>query len=744
MNWIDSGQFKIANRNGRHYVFRRSNAGNTEINIPKTIVSKGQAKKWLKNNPNKVRNPTRHTKREKAKGKPPLVKNGTIKITNKTGKIHIRPVPKPLPLKLSPKPSNITFKCNTTFFKKVRNSNGATGFAATEAANRNQLYTVPVGKMSVNKGMAKIGKGTQGVVFLAYTSKSGIHPVTIKVSPYDKTIKKQTAILEYEIQKKLFSIIPNNIPQPYGIIEDCHHFIPESTWSNNKKKNIFNYGHQVVEFSEYITGGSLPGWMSKMGSRLNDSFMRNLISQMLHVLYFIQKRIPGFRHNDLHLDNILVKQNSWTSYPTFVLNDFGWARLSARGSNPLVNSNKHASRWGIGTKTSSRYDMHLFLNELHKWMEVHGGRSKFPLAIAFIEKHVPKGYLGTTNTYISESRLKYDIQYPGLPNLKDIIKDPYVQSPKNFMKNIRTFTNIHSKIMAHRMKNIKVLMNQYNKATPRTRANINAALSIMSVKRHSPSSPRTPSTKGSAPKRAQKPKANAPRRPKTNNITPKKLSFGNIMNNWAKVTPRSFLKLTPRRRALVIAARRSRLTGPQPKHKFMVIPKAKSKTPSPQKPKSKTPSPIKIPASVYKSNKFNKLRVSLLKPGKNNNYYYRWANTRATAENVIRNRLRRGLPMFTPSPAKANVRSPPKSKTPSPKKPTAPFVVPKFARRHTYKVAYVNNRMKIKGNGGRVVFVNGASVSLDYLKNIAARYGVNISGLRKKTEIANKIFRNNK
>ena len=42
MSWINSRQFTIADRNGRHYVFRRNNAGNTEINIPKTIVSKGK------------------------------------------------------------------------------------------------------------------------------------------------------------------------------------------------------------------------------------------------------------------------------------------------------------------------------------------------------------------------------------------------------------------------------------------------------------------------------------------------------------------------------------------------------------------------------------------------------------------------------------------------------------------------------------------------------------------------------
>jgi hypothetical protein len=70
----------------------------------------------------------------------------------------------------------------------------------------------------------------------------------------------------------------------------------------------------------------------------------------------------------------------------------------------------------------------------------------------------------------------------------------------------------------------------------------------------------------------------------------------------------------------------------------------------------------------------------------------------------------------------------------------------KANRRSKYRTTYTpkTGRMKIEGNKGRLSYVNGTGVSMDYLKQIARTYGVNISGLRSKVSIANKIFRNNK
>ena len=708
-DWIKQYKFQVQ----PGYVVHMSPTGKKKFTIPTNIKNKRAAHDWL----------MKHWK------KPIQIKKAAV----------------PVKVKIMIGGHPTKFNCNTSLFKKVRNANGATGFQATEMANRAGFYTVPVGKMTVAPGMAKIGKGTQGVVFLAYTSKSATDPITVKVSPFDKTVSKQASHVEYEIQEKLYKIVPANIPRPIAYIKECKNFIPESTWTASpSKSNMFDYSRQSVEFSEYINGGSLSDWLKKFITRVDESFMRNMISQVLNTLGEIQSKYPGFRHNDMHIDNILVKQHSWAKYPTFVLNDFGWAKLTS-GNNPLVNSNNHTGKYGIGTQTSGRYDMHLFLNEIHKWMLTH---KVFPKAKAFIEKHLTTGYLGSNNKYISESRLRYGISYPGLSSLKQVLEDPYVISPKNYINNLRTFTNAQRIKFNLMKKNVSTLKKMYAAGTPRTRINIQKILKT--------NSPKTPLSKiRSHFTRVHK--GRKPMRPNAQSITPRRLSFKspskNMENNWAKVTPRTFMKLTPSRRAKVASARKALASQ---KNKFVKFSPKKVKTPSP---KAKSKTPVSIPRSVLKSSKFNKFVQKfliqpttpvMLSPEKKlkwekqyGNYYTRLNAARGKALSALRNRKRMGMPLFSPSPLR------PKSKTPSPVKPMKTPVrsnLPKQVRRFAYKVQFnKDNRMKIKKQSdGRVVYVNGPSVSLEYLKFIAAHYGVNIKGLRSKTDIANKIFRNNK
>jgi hypothetical protein len=87
--------------------------------------------------------------------------------------------------------------------------------------------------------------------------------------------------------------------------------------------------------------------------------------------------------------------------------------------------------------------------------------------------------------------------------------------------------------------------------------------------------------------------------------------------------------------------------------------------------------------------------------------------------------------------------------TPSPKKKT-PSPVKKAHMNSSAQLRRVivgakksptSGRLKIKApNSGRLVYVNGGSVSLQYLKNFANRHGVNIKGLRSKSNIAQKLF----
>jgi len=107
MSWINSRQFQISNRNGRHYVFRRNNAGNTEINIPRNITTKAQAVAWLKAHPNKVAKPNRYRAKGARRGRAPAAHNKErlIPYKNTQGRLFYRrllPGQRPPPLQVRP------------------------------------------------------------------------------------------------------------------------------------------------------------------------------------------------------------------------------------------------------------------------------------------------------------------------------------------------------------------------------------------------------------------------------------------------------------------------------------------------------------------------------------------------------------------------------------------------------------------------------------------------------------------
>ena len=110
-----------------------------------------------------------------------------------------------------------------------------------------------------------------------------------------------------------------------------------------------------------------------------------------------------------------------------------------------------------------------------------------------------------------------------------------------------------------------------------------------------------------------------------------------------------------------------------------------------------------------------------------------------TIAKQIENRINRGLAAFSPSPLKLppplSPLGPPK---PKPKVPSPPK--PKKSNLGLL-LSPSSKRVKIRApNSGRVVYANGAVISLQYLKNSAARYGVDIKGLRSKADIARKLF----
>lgn len=327
-------------------------------------------------------------------------------------------------------------------------NNGRTGHQLTSlnarSTNLRTVYNVTRGRKSVKRGVAKLGSGKQGVVFLGCPTPSCKEKIVIKVSPTDRTIRgKQIPEVEFGIQKNIFKVVPAHIAVPYAIDKSTD-FIPTSSYSSPNTR-VYDYHQQYITFSEYCPGGDFDDWLTKVQSRLRDKDMAAMVFQIISALNKIHGKYPEFRHNDLHLRNILVDDTG--KFPRLVISDFGLARLTSRGSNPIVNSGEFAS-FGITSTTDVRYDTHLFLNALR----IHLLRSGFHLreTMAFLDRAVPRGYRGNNDVYVRESRL-VGRNFPGLPGFVQLLADPFLAAANKKFRSptrpissprIRNFMNV--------------------------------------------------------------------------------------------------------------------------------------------------------------------------------------------------------------------------------------------------------------------------------------------------------------
>ncbi len=614
MSWINSRQFTISNRNGRHYVFRRNNAGNTEINIPANIISKGQAIAWLKAHPNKVANPTRFKPKRgaaKANGLKPFERmvNGKkmIAFVNKEDKEYFRPAP-PSP----PKKKVVAYKYVSP--PPPPPPPGGWRYTAPKLvpfkrpSKNNWTMTCDELKSSLDS-LTPLGKGRQGIVFAAKKLDGNKRPFAVKVAPRDLSAKKrgepQPVDIEFNIQDAVQVLSPN-VVRVYKNMR-CMDFIEPTRMDMPNVQNAARYdkSQQGILLMEFATGGSLDSWLKKK-AKVDDEIMAHIISDILMGIFNIQKKYPDFRHNDLHMQNIFVADRG------FLIGDFGWARLKKSGTNPAVNTangTKTASFWGVGPKTDERYDHHLFLNELLTWATTHSP-SSHPKAIEFLKMAVPPGYRGVKDTHVSEWRLKYEDPCPGLPSLARVLSHPFLTGKK--------------RVTSLNLKAVK------------------AALNPVKVKHVFSANLLKAKAKLKAPKEL------------------KMVTSAQLRKAKAALKPVVRPKPKPRITGYNLRAAKAKLR--------------KVKAPSPPKKKVKVPPGVlknpkfnKLVEKIWK----NAGAVS------NAGYQNAWSNARIKAIRIIENRLRVNKPAFTPSPlppplsplgpppkpkAKPKVPSPPKPK----------------------------------------------------------------------------------
>ena len=169
---------------------------------------------------------------------------------------------------------------------------------------------------------------------------------------------------EFTISQLAHTVAPSNIPEPYSVVM-CR---PAGS----------------ILYSQYIPSVTLYEYRK---------MTRKMFHEILKIVYKLNRY--GIHHNDLHLGNILIEDETHRPYIT----DFGFAETS-------------------DYKHDSRYDYHLFMNIVYS-------RTKAPGIRDFIRKVIPKEYLGKNTTMVKRYRLREFEKYPGLPSLRAILNDPY-------------------------------------------------------------------------------------------------------------------------------------------------------------------------------------------------------------------------------------------------------------------------------------------------------------------------------
>ena len=168
--------------------------------------------------------------------------------------------------------------------------------------------------------------------------------------------------------------------------------LPKDNIVNNKKFDQFvkrykkgeYYDNVSVLISEWANSGDLLDFIKKNYKELNTKHWRGIFYQVLSVLAIIQNKYPGFRHNDLKANNLLVhkipisKTNNKFKYKIngqvyivpnigfqIKLWDFDFACIPG-----IVDNNKVEADWtkkiNVVPEQHRYYDVHYFFNTLTK------------------------------------------------------------------------------------------------------------------------------------------------------------------------------------------------------------------------------------------------------------------------------------------------------------------------------------------------------------------------------------------
>jgi hypothetical protein len=201
------------------------------------------------------------------------------------------------------------------------------------------------------------------------------------------------------------------------------HVIPSRLKSSTKVQLKYNN----VCFMEQFTS-DMTQWIRGTSRTVKDTSLRNALFAVIYTLAVLQKAYPGFRHNDLSTNNVLVKKlrkpmkTGYTfggysyyisSMPVLVaLSDYDFTHVP--GHSSLANERIISGKYRVTETPNKTYDTHFFLKSVLKSLKVTTRR--VPQTMEFL-KSLPLQ---------SEDRLDTQ-EIPGLePDV--LLRHPYFES----------------------------------------------------------------------------------------------------------------------------------------------------------------------------------------------------------------------------------------------------------------------------------------------------------------------------
>jgi hypothetical protein len=335
----------------------------------------------------------------------------------------------------------------------LANNNGYGGFHLTEIVENKTLLKTSARKNKhprLVQGLAKIGKGVEGFTFIGCLDTKCQRMLAIKVA-------KTGLAHEFKVLSKLQGLTPH-VPVPYMTVK-CR--------------------EREILYEQYVNGGDFGSFLRVYPKLMRPIHIKTVIFQVLWSLYNIQQNIPTFRHNDLHMGNVLLnfdekvgggmkygtKKNKFT-VPNIgisaMIGDLGYASMQGF-PNPKLNIGLCKFSHGICVDNHSLYDVHFFLTSLYFELTHGANKSIAAEAVRFIESVFPPNYLSGESNKVKESRLRYNVNHKGIKTLEEILASPYFSV-------FHRKTNNHAKGILPRAKPVsppkKVNFSIYKKKTP--------------------------------------------------------------------------------------------------------------------------------------------------------------------------------------------------------------------------------------------------------------------------------------